>query len=217
MPTPLRLPKSAFSQSNRSRQASTNASQRPPLYRSLHPLSGTGARNPEIESPLDVARTADYLFNVFPQSFQTDDASVLFAGFCQYPIIYHCFHYVYAVHQDAIEKQASRSHGVRALWHHSETIRLLNAMISQLDHENIELALLTIVSLVKSHVEPDQAKKDASSALLFFPHDPFADGLNIYGHTEIVQAHANAIIPLVSRAGGLSNLTFPGLAPALAL
>ena len=172
---------------------------------------------PQLESHSDVAQTADYLINLFPTLFLPDESTAFFAAFCQHPIIYHCFHYVYAVHRDVVQRQVLLSRSARALWHLSESFRLLNAIVGNLDRENIELALLTIVTLVKSHIDPDQINQDASHALLFTPHNHYADSLHVYGRTGIVEAHANAIVPLVHRAGGLNKLKFPGLSRSLAM
>ena len=114
----------------------------------------------------------------------TKAAIAWFLVFQKHPVLFHGFQYALAVHHDLLCNQVSWSSTGNALVHKTQTIRLLNAMLSGLTEENIELAILAVLVLASNELKHDKLLHD--SVWMFDPHMPGANWNSVYSRMEQV-------------------------------
>ena len=95
-------------------------------------------------------------------------------------------------------------------------MRLLRERLACLAHAEIDWLIYGVLCLARTEL-PEQSETSIGSSLLFFPHVPFANWTNLYGRTDLVKAHREALYHLVKRRGGLRRLRVPGLGYGIAL
>lgn len=140
-----------------------------------------------------------------------------FEAYCEHLIVFHAAAYSAANHQDRLRGEPLRTSSVEIIGHKIEAIRLLNTLLSDLDNANIETVLMAMLCLMRKEPQEDQLQPD--QMLLFRPHLPQVNGVDIYGRgmdSRPDGIHRHAIGYLITRAGGLGNLRSSGLAKAIA-
>ena len=134
--------------------------------------------------PLEIARAADYCINVIWPNLLMDRAAAMawFSAFREQPIIFHAFHYAMAVHHDLLCNSASWTITKNCLRHKIRAIKLLNEILSSLNDDNIEWAILAVVVLASNEPEKTLTK----SVWWFDPHLPSANWMSVYARMEQV-------------------------------
>lgn len=131
------------------------------------------------------------------------------------PIIFHGFHYALTVHHDLLVNKVDWSSSRAGLMHKTATIRLLNRILSNLNDENIEWAILAVLVLASNELKPDKIITGGPS--MFRPHMPKGNWNEVYARMEQVPEHGRAMYLLILKRGGLKAIRLAGLAAVLAL
>ena len=121
-------------------------------------------------------------------------------------------------HQDRLRGVISSTRSLATISHKVQAIRLVNDAINDLASADFSALLLAMTCLMRNEPEEDQLQADRM--LLFNPHMPTVNGVNVYGRGRMVQqinpVHREALITLVERAGGPRSVECYGLMKALA-
>ena len=122
--------------------------------------------------------------------------------FCREPLVYHAIASLLNLEllSAGTGSAATRK---RMLLHKGEAVAALNRKLSNLKADDIETALIGMVTLY-----PDEEEVVRASALgpsLFVSHMPWVNNTTIYAGVDPKGLH-HAVESLVARAGGLLNL-----------
>lgn len=123
----------------------------------------------------------------------TATSAAWFALFRGQPVIYHAFMYALTVHHDLLCNRVSWSTSRDVLVHKTKTITLLNRIISNLDDDNIEPAILAVLVLANNELKPE--KLFVTHRVAFEPHMPGANWISVYARMEQVSLHTTARSP----------------------
>ncbi|KAK3117410.1 hypothetical protein LTR53_001249 [Teratosphaeriaceae sp. CCFEE 6253] len=174
-----------------------------------HTFSPGRARGP--------GETADYYFHYVLGSFMAkSEINWYLQAYCSQPLVFHALTYSAANHQDRMRGEIKKTRSAEIIAHKLEAIRLLNRSLSDLGSIDPEPLLMAMTCLWRKEPSEDQLKPDPM--LLFRPHLPKVNGIDIYGRGKLNQTdpvHRKAMSKLLEHADILT-LKCTGMSKAVA-
>lgn len=140
------------------------------------------------------------------------------AEFFSNPAAFHSFTLQGLMHLDFLRNTTDASITESAITHKIKAITALREMIGRLpslSRSEIETCIHITLLLARNEILP--AHLSTEHVLLFVPHFPRANEIHLWGRINMIEEHANVILSLVARLGGLDGLKSQGLASLLAL
>lgn len=132
--------------------------------------------------------------------------------FCEYPTLFHSYHFTAAAHYDIARRQLDWYNSPNMIWHKMESIRHLREMIANLlDQVSIEVAIVAVLYLDYGEITT-ATFEDGTYNPFDPPLPPVIWMEDTWNRIIPSEAHAEAIYCLVRLTEGLSALKLAGLA-----
>ena len=133
----------------------------------------------------------------------------------EYAVVFHAFLYAAALHLLVASdgRQDIPSDAMLRLAHYSQTIKLVNKHIQDINGPPSD-ALLMAVTTLAVHGSPDARKREE-----IHPRSPLAEEqyLHVYGRIMHAKQHIPALAALLARKGGLAAMNTYGMAETIQL
>lgn len=131
--------------------------------------------------------------------------------FCEYPALFHSYHFTAAAHYDIARNQLDWYNSPNMIWHKMESIRHLREMVAKLDQVSIEVAITAVLYL--DYGEITMATFEGGTYNHFEPPLPPVIWMeDTWNRIIPPDAHAEAIYSLIRLTEGLHSLKMAGLA-----
>lgn len=133
-------------------------------------------------------------------------------------MIFHTFHWTIAIHHDLVDCKIAASLTRESITHRLLGIQMLRSLLAKdMSHDEVELAVLTVMSIALTELDQQVMDDMFSAAPLPFEPPMQTNDFNIQSRPRRDPRHGEIMAHLIRRLGSWDRVKLPGLASSLAM